>query len=411
MNRRQFLTTSAAATAGLLIDLAVQVAAAQSAQPAPFALDSPPVLQNPTADGVTVAWAVNGPATGWVEWGNTDRLGKRSATTTSGLLPYEPRFLSARITGLEPGRPIHYRVVSAPIGFHGPYKIERGEPVFGEIHRYTPPSPESQTATFAVINDTHEKVPTLAALTGALASDPADFTIWNGDVFDDVNADDQVVANVLRPAGAAYAAEKPVLFVPGNHDHRGVAARGLSRAFILWPDEPELPRCWAVRHGPLAMIGLDTGEDKPDRHKAWAGLAAFEPYRQKQRDWLAGALLRPEIAGAPFLVVFCHIPLWGLPGENGGDTLQGYGSWQKHARDLWHPVLAESGAQLIICGHTHKHRYDAAAEDRPYAQLIGGGPQLETATLIRGRATPRELEVTCTKVAGEALGSWKFAAR
>jgi hypothetical protein len=65
----------------------------------------------------------------------------------------------------------------------------------------------------------------------------------------------------------------------------------------------------------------------------------------------------------------------------------------------------------VVCGHTHKHRYDAPAEDRPYAQLIGGGPQLESATLIRGRATPRELEVTCTNLAGEVLGSWVLAPR
>jgi hypothetical protein len=159
------------------------------------------------------------------------------------------------------------------------------------------------------------------------------------------------------------------------------------------------------------MNGLDTGEDKPDRHKAWAGLAAFEPYRELQRDQLATILTQPEIAGAPHLVVFCHIPLWGLPGENGGDTMQGYGSWQKHARDLWHPLLAESGAQLVICGHTHRHRYDAPSEGRPYGQLIGGGPQLESATLIRGRATRRELEVTCMNHAGAMLGSWKFAGR
>ena len=413
MNRRQFLTSSAAATAGLLVP---KPAAARVVRPADFALDSPPVQQNPTADGVTVAWAVNGPATGWVEWGTTEKLGNLAAAAVSGLLPYESRFMSARITGLTPGRPIFYRIASAPIGFHGPYKIERGDPIFGQIHRYTPPSPDAGSASFAVINDTHEKVPTLAELTAAIARDRLDYTVWNGDVFDDVNGDDQVVANVLRPAGptTAYAAERPVLFVPGNHDHRGIAARGLARAFTPWPDEPEVPRCFAVRHGPLAMIGLDTGEDKPDRHRAWAGLAAFEPYRAKQRDWLAATLKRPEIASAPHLVVFCHIPLNGEPGANGGDTMQGYGSWQKHARDLWHPLLAEAGVQVVISGHTHRHRYDAPPTptgDRPWGQLVGGGPQLESATLIRGRATAEALEIDCINLAGETLGKWTFAPR
>ena len=230
-------------------------------------------------------------------------------------------------------------------------------------------------------------------------------------MFDDVNSDDQVVANVLRPASAAHAAGRPVLFVPGNHDHRGVAARGLTRAFTPWPDEPEVPRCFAVRHGPLALIGLDTGEDKPDHHPAWAGLAAFEPYREMQRHWLERVLQRPDITASPYLVVFCHIPLHGLSGENGADTLQGYGSWQKHARDLWHPLIAASGAQLVISGHTHRHRFDAPTAERPYAQLIGGGPELEHATLIRGVADAGGIVLRAMTASGDRLGQWRFDPR
>ena len=63
MNRRQFLaagigTTALATRAATASGMAVEL----RPQPA-FGFDSPPVLQNPTADGVTVAWAVNGPAT------------------------------------------------------------------------------------------------------------------------------------------------------------------------------------------------------------------------------------------------------------------------------------------------------------------------------------------------------------
>lgn len=409
MDRRQFLATAAASTGALLAAPSLRASPAPSTQA--FGLDSPPVLQNPTPDGVTVAWAVTGPAAGWVEYGPTKDLGRRAQAAVNGLLAYEPRFLSVRLAGLAPGEAVYYRVVSAPVTFHGPYKIERGEPVAGEVYRYVPPTAAADGATFAVINDTHEKEPTLKAVTAALASDPADLTVYNGDVFDDVRADEQVVRCALRPAGAPYAAERAVLFVPGNHDHRGVAARGLARAFTPWPDEPAVPRCFAVRHGPVALIGLDTGEDKPDRHPAWAGLAAFEPYREAQRDWLARALKRPEIAAAPFLVVCCHIPLWGLPGANGGDTLEGYGSYCRHAQQLWHPLLAGAGAHVVVSGHTHRHRYDDPGAGRPYGQLVGGGPQLERATVIRGRADRNRLELTAADLTGRELGRWTFEPR
>ncbi|HEY1065361.1 MAG TPA: hypothetical protein VGE52_04605, partial [Pirellulales bacterium] len=45
----------------------VTVATADEASVAPGVIDSPPVLQNPTPTGMTIVWAVNGPATGWVE--------------------------------------------------------------------------------------------------------------------------------------------------------------------------------------------------------------------------------------------------------------------------------------------------------------------------------------------------------
>lgn len=409
MDRRQFLAV-AAGSGALGATMTANANVSQETAHKAFALDSPPVLQNPTADGVTIAWAVNAPSTGWVEYGPTAELGQRLQTTVSGLAAYEDRFHSVRLTKLRPGQTIHYRVVSAPVTFHGPYQIERGEPVASAVYRFTPAALDAERATFAVINDTHEKTPTIAALMELLAQEPADFTVWNGDVFDDVNGDEQIVECALRPANAPYATEHPVLFVPGNHDHRGALARGLARAFTPWPDEPNASRCFAVRHGPLAMIGLDTGEDKPDHHPAWAGLAAFEPYHVAQRDWLANVLKRPDIAAAPHLVVFCHIPLWGLPGENGGDTLEGYGSFNRHAKELWHPLLADAGVQLVISGHTHRHRYDAPTPDRPYGQLIGGGPQLDRATLIRANANAQTLDVTAANVDGTILGRWQFAA-
>lgn len=375
-------------------------------------LDSPPVLQNPSPTGVTVVWAVSGPATGWVEYGTApERLDQRAGQPVFGLNPFSDRFVSARLEGLAPGRPVYYRAVARPVAFKGPYKIEPGEPVAGAVYKFVPPDPGAPRATFAVINDTHEQTPTLTKLTGRLAAEPADVTVWNGDVFNDIRSDDQVVAQVLRPAGAAYAAERPVLFTSGNHDVRGVAARGLSRAVSPWAAEGALGRCFTVRHGPLAIVGLDTGEDKPDRHPTWAGLAAFEPYREAQARWLTGALARPEVASAPFVVVFCHIPLWGLPGDNPGDTLEGYASYCRHAQGLWHPALAASGAQLVISGHTHKHRYDEPGAGRAYGQLVGGGPKLEQATLIRGAVTSDRLEVTVTDLSGKVLGAWTYGPR
>jgi predicted phosphodiesterase len=414
-SRRRFLTVASAAAlaAGGAQAAATRETSAQEKEDdgARPLLDSPPVLQNPGPRGVNVVWAVNQPATGWVEYGETPELGRRADAPVYGLNPYGSRFFNVRLAGLTPNETVYYRVAAAPVRFKSAYKIERGEAVLGPVYRWTPRDEKAERASFAVINDTHERAETLAALTRQLAERPADLTIWNGDVFNDVRDEEQIVAQVLRPAGAAYAAERPVLFTSGNHDVRGVAARELSKAISPWSDEEPLGHCFAVRQGPLALVGLDTGEDKPDRHPVFAGLANFEAYREAQRDWLAAALRRPEIASAPYLVTFCHIPLWGLPGHNGGDTLQGFAFYCKQAQQLWHPLLAEAGAQLLISGHMHHFRYDAPSADRPYGQIVGGGPQLERATLIRGRADGSQLEVVASDMKQKELGRWQFAPR
>lgn len=374
-------------------------------------LDSPPVLQNPSVNGMTVAWAVSAPATGWVEYGPTPQLGQIALSNDHGFRPYSDRFLSARITGLEPGRKVNYRVAAAPITFHSAYEIERGEEVAGEIHAFTTPDPSSERAGFAIINDTHENVETLSELTKQLAESPVDATIWNGDLFDFITSEAQIVEQVLRPSGAAYAANRPVLFTSGNHDVRGVMARKLDQAIIPWTNELPLGRCFAVRYGPVAIVGLDTGEDKPDRHPNFAGLVNFEPYREAQREWLAGALKRPNIAEAQHLVVVCHIPLWGLPGDNGGDTLEGYAYYCKQAQDLWHPLLKQAGAQVVISGHRHHFRFDEPTDERPYPQIVSGSPKPEAATFIHGSATRETLYISVTKLDGTELGKWSFQAR
>jgi len=374
-------------------------------------LDSPPVLQNPSAHGVTVTWAVNAPATGWVEYGETPELGKRADAAVLGQHAFSSKFFSVRLHDLEVGKRIYYRVVVVPIHFTDAYHIERGEPQEGEIYSWTTLDVNASTASFATINDTHEREETLAQLTAQLAEQPADFTIWNGDVFNFVESEEQIAAQVLRPSGATYAAEHPVLFTSGNHDFRGHHSRALSQAIIPWQENQALGRCFAVRQGPLAMIGLDTGEDKPDHHPVWAGLANFESYRETQRDWLNEVLRRSEIASAPYLIAFCHIPLWGLAGHNPGDTLEGFAYYSRHAQQLWHSLLEEAGVQLLISGHMHHYRYDAPTEEHSYGQIVGGGPDLHQATLIRGYADASRLEVVARDLNQVELGSWQFAPR
>ncbi|MDR0511137.1 MAG: metallophosphoesterase [Rikenellaceae bacterium] len=382
-------------------------------------VDSPPVLQRPTESGIVVTWAVGRMATGYVEYGErSDRLDRTAWGDRHGLKPCHERFLQIRIDGLKPNTRYWYRTVTCSFDYHDAYHFERGEPVYSEVFAFETSGPNRAEGSFSVINDTHNHQPTLKRLTERLALVGADYTVWNGDLVNSFDNADMAVEAVLRPGGAAFAARKPMLFVPGNHDYRGRWARNIPLLLPEWehPAEEDRPfgRNFVVRSGPLALIGLDTGEDKPDRHPAWASLARFEPWRAAQRDWLERALKSPAVATAPFAVAFCHIPLhWNDPNGNGGDLTTGYASFQRQAANLWGPLLTRHGVQALIAAHNHKFRYDPATSDRSWAQIIGGGyGQTDELTAIHGRAVGDAMEIAVDELnTGTELGRWRFPKR
>jgi hypothetical protein len=142
-----------------------------------------------------------------------------------------------------------------------------------------------------------------------------------------------------------------------------------------------LGRNFAIRQGDIAIIGLDTAEDKLDSRDVFAGLFCSEPYREAQAVWLKDALERPEIKSAPHLVACCHIPIFDpRPNVNPGDLRPndngGHAAWQRTCGNLWGPLLNKAGCQLVITAHQHRYRFDAPSGERKWAQIVGGGPEL-----------------------------------
>lgn len=419
-NRRNFLGLLGVSGAGMLAGSALSnspLQARETAAERPL-VDSPPVLQCPTENSIAVVWAVGQPAAGYVEFGTEkEKLENTAHGEIFGLKPYHDRFLQVRIEGLKPNTRYFYRTATRSFQYITAYKFESGEPVYSKVYSFTTPGPNKDTGSFSVINDTHHHQDTLKLLTHRLAELGSDYTIWNGDLVSSVDSADQVVDGIIRPANSDFAAERPLLFVPGNHDYRGVWARNLPQALPTWnhpdPLDRKNGRNFVVRTGPLALIGLDTGEDKPDHHPAWAGLARFEPYRIAQRDWLQRVMKRPEVATAPFAVAFCHIPIFdSRPDANGGDVLERWAQFQRQAGNLWGPILSENGIQLLIAAHMHAFRFDPATPDRKWAQLVGGGHTRKPITVIHGKADAEKLEVVADELAeGGELGRWTFPKR
>ena len=117
----------------------------------------------------------------------------------------------------------------------------------------------------------------------------------------------------------------------------------------------------------MGIIVLDTGEDK-EGPQFYGDLGEFAVYREAQKVWLESAVQNPLFQEAPHKIIFCHIPLrWREPEDKG--------AWCSDGDDRWSPVIALAGVQAVISGHTHRFWHDAPNVERPFHQIIGGGPQ------------------------------------
>lgn len=416
--RRDFLGLIPASALSLHLGGRVAEANEPTAGTAAPLITSPPVVQHPSSDGFTIHFSVSALATGWVEWGwSAERLDRIAMAAEHGLVRASDLALSVRVRfdKTAAGKPVYYRVVAQPLAYKTAYQLERGESVASEVRRLRLPSAEADQITIAIVNDTHENQPTLDALHERVAAVAPDVLVWNGDTCNDFDAKDdpmQIVLNPRRNTAKGWAAERPLLFVPGNHDVRGERARELSAGLSGWPDQSGLPYNFALRLGPVALVGLDTGEDKPDAHPVFAGTAAYEPYREQQAVWLKKAVERPEIAQAAIRIAVCHIPLRGLPGHNDGTTLEGYASYSGMGAKLWLPILRKARFAAVISGHMHQHRIDDPTENEPVMQVVGGGPRPEGATLTIVHAEGGTAELRVEDLAGKTLShrEWPLSA-
>ncbi|MFO1498160.1 MAG: metallophosphoesterase, partial [Verrucomicrobiota bacterium] len=244
-------------------------------------------------------------------------------------------------------------------------------------------------------NDTHVNNQTIRQLDRATPE--ADFLLWNGDTCNDWTAEDLLVPTLLCPGGCDVTHGRPLFLVWGNHDVRGKYAFQVP-ALVTTPTHRPF---YAFRCGPVAVICLHTGEDKPDGHPSFGGRVAFDSLRQEQAAWLAETIARPEISGAAYRIVFCHIPLRWLDETPPDYAKAGFDHYSRRSREAWHHALVRWQAQVVISGHTHHDAWLPASADFPYGQLVGGGPQPNSATWIEANAGPDGLHLQMHDLEGK----------
>lgn len=351
-----------------------------------------PCLQAPGEATMGVSWAVSGLAKGVVEYADNPKMrGAKVAKSGSyGLVPIDVDALQVRLTGLKPATKYWYRTVTTPfIDYPDIYDAKLGEPIVSGVHSFTTLGAGAK-AHFCAINDTHARWKPFQLAVRKVKELSPSAVVWNGDATNTTQDKKTAVQAFLDPPveDSDWSADIPVFFESGNHDFRGSWIS--KKEEVVLPRDPSERRGdqwhlkwnFALRLGDMALVGLDTGEDKPDAHPKWFGLANFEPYRRSQAKWLEEQFARPEIASAKHKIVFCHIPLFADPtsGDYSHDGVaidpHDYAYWSRECNELWGPILDKAGVKLVVCGHRHRFRFDPPTAERPWAQVVGGGPEL-----------------------------------
>ena len=443
MDRREFLRRSALIAAGTaaqgVVSAKTEVQDAASAEGTagqdPL-ISSAPMLQNYAETSIGVAFSVSDMANGYVVYGTQSDLSDGVRVKCGGfrVTDMNDQVMQIRLTGLKPATRYYYKIGADRIAYKHGYDMKiTGSEEDPRIYSFTTAG-RGAASHFCVINDTHARFETFDLLTRKIAELSPSCVVWNGDTVNNSESIENLKGTILTPPITLkdYASEIPYLFSCGNHDSRGMASRHYERVWMFRQPEERLSRDWdlgrnfAVRMGDIAMIGLDTAEDKQDTNPIFAGLFSSEDYRIAQTAWLKDALRQPEIARAPYLVAFCHIPLFDPdPTANPGDIKpddhdprysDDYAYWQRACAEMWGPLLSKAGCQIVITAHQHRYRYDEPEGSRKWAQMVGGGPKLtEDArfpTVIDGKVEDGRLVITAYNMTtGEIKEARSFSPR
>ncbi|MBO9154630.1 metallophosphoesterase [Chitinophaga sp. GCM10012297] len=348
----------------------------------------PPYLQSPEPTGMTVMWMSNRPTYSWVEYGETAALGKTVHNVQGGIVDSYDRLHRIRLGNLKPGTTYHYKVFSKEITEFRPYKLTYGETISSGTFTFTTPAKNPKEVSWLVFNDIHDRGALSFPHLMALNKDPYDFVFLNGDMFDYQEDEQQILDHLLTPLGKTFASEKPFLFTRGNHETRGKYRRELASYF-------DGPYIFTKQWGPVHFTVLDTGEDKEDTHPVYAGIVDFDEYRRQQAEDLKQIVQSPAFKKAKFRVVMMHIPHY-----YSGDW---HGTME--CRKLFAPVFEQAKVDLFIAGHTHRPGiHQPVAGQHSYPIVIGGGPKDGNRTIIKVKATEKDLNLVMIKDDGSELG-------
>ncbi|MBN2765395.1 MAG: metallophosphoesterase [Paludibacteraceae bacterium] len=361
-----------------------------------FYFRSLPYLQNLSENEVTVFSVASKPCVSYVLFGETFELSDAVFASQHGQIDANRHVQKVKLSGLLPGKKYYYRVVSKEIKVYQAYKVLFGDSVMSDIHSFVTPHSDIRRFSFLTFNDVHSR-PDFIDSVYRQNRDVA-FICYNGDMLDDIYHSNEIIDHFLASSAASFGASIPFVYTRGNHETRGPAARELID-FVCTPNGQYF---YTFNIGNTAFMVLDTGEDKPDTHTVYAGLADYDRYRTMQAAWIRSVTDTDSWKKAKHRIVCAHIPA-------------------SRSHDGWHgstevaqkflPLLENARVDLYLCGHTHEPVLETPNANHKFTMVVGGGPMRNeksaNVTYIRVDVDHNYLYVRLLTPKGEIINEYK----
>ncbi|NLX65279.1 MAG: endonuclease [Bacteroidales bacterium] len=357
--------------------------------PASEVMRTIPYLQNPGTDEMTVMWLTNVPARSWVEYGTDPADMKRARTFLEGVMVANNKINQVRLTDLRPGTRYYYRVVSQEITRYSSYYKEFGDTVRSDIKSFTTWSDYSKDFRVIVYNDIHSNMTMFQKLHSLIDSKPYDLVIFNGDCFDDVEVENDIVRRLQTYTPRIKSDEIPSIFIRGNHETRGEYSPH------LWDYLGRMGgRSYsAFSLGDTRFVLLDCGEDKPDDHWVYYDMNDYTQHRVDQAEFLKKEVQSTAFKKANKRVLIHHIPIFGFKPDSFSPCSA-----------LWIPVLKKTPFNVSLNAHMHRYRIIEKGEDgNNFPVIIGGGNTEPDGTVMVLEKKGDKLTLEVINAAGEKL--------
>ena len=368
--------------------------------PSEPALEHGPWLTNPDVGRMTIAFTFTTPL------GAAIRYRKVGADAWQTVWHHRQGQCLRRVyhaiplENLEPGAEYEYNIIVI-------HPDNYNEVQLGGTYRFHAPDAAKNTYSFFFTADLQFRLDKqheiLGAMLKAADADSCDFFVLDGDVNSAFLPED-VIRGPFAQLCEHGAAEKPIIYVRGNHELRGEHGDRFLDFFAT-----NIGTTYdVIRIGDTAFLLLDSWEDKPAKTPGhtYCQWNLDDWFIKTETEWLKHAVEDKKWTDAKRRIVICH----GAAYSHYDGCLHMPFMLQDMTDPYFEGLPPKSPLNLWLAGHVHRYMRsipgtdDIASEATPPQPFKGGKTYVYPVLTVGGPGANRKTQASCFRVDADEDG-------